>query len=152
MLGTNRASRTWDDDRHVLTVFVTGDPDWPLELEVEHPQSCKVYVGCASKSCGRFWCEDEKRHHVHTYYDCPVGHLADYIGTDEALFGLSMTGPWRHCLMEEPPENIGPVWEEVRRRLDACEEDFSIPMKLHWSGGYDYWGEWDDELVVDLAV
>lgn len=142
------STRTWDDDRHVLVVYVTGDPDYPLELEVQHPQSCKVYVGCVGSS--RFWCEKGEGHHVHIYYDCPLGHEIEAIGSDEALFGLSFTGPSGYRLMEESPENCGPVWEEVRRRMDAGEEEFAIPMKVHWSGGYDYWGEYDSCLEVYL--
>lgn len=139
---------TWDDDRHVLSIVATSDEDYPLELEVEHPRSCKVYVGCVSTS--KLECYGHEGWHVHSYHDCPVGYSIEAIGADEALFGLSMTGPKGYNLIEEPPENIGPVWEEVRRRFMAGEEDFRIPLKLHWSGGYDYWGEWDDYLEVEI--
>jgi hypothetical protein len=140
--------RTWDDDRHVLTAYATEDPDYPIEFEVEHPQSCKVYIGCSGSS--RFWCEKDQGHHVHTYYDCPLGHEIEAIGPDEALFGLSFTGPKGYRLMEEPPENCGEVWVEARKRMDAGEEEFTIPMKIHWWGGTDYWGEWDHGFEIEV--
>lgn len=79
----------------------------------------------------------------------PLGYEIEAIGPDEALFGLSMTGPKGYRLMEEPPENCGPIWEEVRRRIDAGEEYFIIPMKVHYWGGTDYWGEWDHGFEIE---
>lgn len=135
-------SRTWDDDQHVLHACLTGDPDYPIEFELEHPKSCKVYVGCTGPCLNSpgGW-------HVDTYYDCPAGYQVDGIGVDEALFGLSITGSKGYNLLDEDPEYSYLLTELCRQFL--LDDEAYIGLKLHWSGGFDYWGEWDDCLEVE---
>jgi hypothetical protein len=130
-------SNTWDDDRHVLVVNLFPED---IEIEVEHPQSCKVYAGCSGPCFGG----PDDKWHVDTYYDCPLGYEIDAIGPDEALFGYSMYHSYS-CdgnLLTTRPENVGPVWMEVCRQLMDSDEA-RVPLKIHYWGGTDYWGEWD---------
>jgi hypothetical protein len=131
--------KTWDDDRHVLTAWLTGDPDYPIEFEVEHPQSCTVYLGCTGdedRDLRMVFC-NQKGHHVHIHHDCPIAFEIEAIGYDEALFALPMRD-----LMKSPPDHGGDLWVEARHQLYANGEA-RVPFKAHWWGGTDYWGEWD---------
>lgn len=135
------------NDKHGLRLnYFSGPIDDPEDYDIEiiHPQSCKIWFGCTlskEERDGRAWGylsggDCPMYHHAHWRFDCALGYLEENIGTKDALgldwYTLSRGGkdPWLVETIERLLLNIG--------RIQQIEYEFSA--------GRDYWGEYDEEF------
>lgn len=132
------ASYTWECDRHVLVVNKFDDPDCPMEFEIEHPDDC-------STELVDFGLGDSYERHT-----CALEYVCTNLGVDETLFGYAIDSlrP-EYSLLNQEPEKVSPLWQEVLRQLEESDEA-RVSLKIRFSSGTDYWGEYDEDLMVEL--
>jgi hypothetical protein len=119
-------SNTYENLEHVLgvAVFIMEDGDLDYEIDVFHPIECRV---------------DEDLAH------CPLDNEIMSLGSCEALFGY----PWKDAI-ELPINHLNDVWQQMANALDRVDEgdEVQVHFGVRWSGGENYWGEWDEDLTI----
>lgn len=128
------------DEDHILVASVYEEGgETVLELEFEHPCSCKVWHGCSG---GNYLGCPDYTPHAHVEHTCGIAYYVEGIGADESVFGYSW---WE--LMDMPLNHLNDVATALGEQLLVSDEA-RVPITFEWSGGYDYWGEYDSDLTV----
>ena len=118
----------WSDTQHVLVVHVFHDQvdgDLIVEPEIYHP-------GCGDDdfSPGQ----------------CPIQYMVQGIGIWETV-----TGYHDQEVLDHPYTYLGCIGEELARQLLSADHA-CVPFKASYSCGTDYWGEWDEDLTIELPA
>jgi len=118
----------WEDNQHVLVIHVFHDQedgDLIVDPEIYHP-------GCGDD-----------------YYppgQCPIAYMVQGIGIWETVVGYH-----DQIVLDQPANFLGPVGEELARQLLHSDEA-CVPFKATFISGFDYWGEYDEELHIELPT